>query len=500
MKILSVEQIRQLDQYTIKNEPIASINLMERASNAFVRHFTNRWSPLDEVHIFCGPGNNGGDGLAVARLLAGRNYRVHCYILFFTSNFSEDHLTNKQRLSDSKVNLHLVESANDLPPQLTGVVIDALFGSGLNKPLRGLPLEVVHFINRQKTNVVAVDIPSGMFADAAPEGEIIQADMVYTFQVPKLAFMMPASQPFIADWKAIDIGLSAQGLEASDSSIHFTTLADVRKIYIRRSRFSHKGSHGHALLIAGSLGKAGAAVLSSTSALRSGLGLLTVHLPKTLVPIIQTAVPEAMCSLDAGMNTHSGPPDLTPYNAIGVGPGIGTSASATKMMSNLLKHADIPMVIDADGLNILSENEHLYADVPMRSILTPHPGEFRRMAGPWKTDLEKIELQLAFSAKHHVIVVLKGAYTSITCPEGNIYFNSTGNHGMATAGSGDTLTGILTGLLAQGYDPLSAARTGVFLHGLAGDLALEFQHPNALIASDIACHLGDAFHHIEPVL
>jgi len=500
MKILSAEQTRQLDRYTIQNEPIASINLMERASNAFVRHFVNAHSPLKEVHIICGPGNNGGDGLAIARILSGMNYRVHCYLLIFTNHFSEDHKVNRERLNESPAEIHMIESAEGLPSRMSGVIVDAMFGSGLNKSLKGLPLQIAEYINQQPAYVVSVDIPSGMFSDTPPNGEVVRADMVYTFQMPKLVFMMAASQPYLQDWKAIDIGLSRKGIEDSETNTFYTTLADIRKDYLKRDRFSHKGSHGHALILAGSRGKAGAAVLAAMAALRSGLGLLTVHIPVTLTPILQTAIPEAMCSIDKQADTLSAPPELAEYDAIGTGPGIGTSDTTLSMLTTLLKHAEKPMVLDADALNLLSANKSLLDDIPLRSILTPHPGEFKRLAGEWKDDAQKLSMQLEFSAKHHLIVVLKGAYTSITCPEGNVYFNSTGNHGMATAGSGDTLTGILTGLLAQGYEPVAAARTGVLLHGLAGDLALGSQHPNTLIASDITSHLGDAFNHIDPVL
>jgi NAD(P)H-hydrate epimerase len=377
------------------------------------------------------------------------------------------------------------------------IIIDALFGSGLNRPLSGLPALVTEHINASGNAVISVDIPSGLFAEKPATGPVVRAHRVYTFQFPKLAFLLPDYAEFTGRWTVIDIGLLPQAILAAETDHFYTMKADVEHIFHSRATFSHKGSFGHALLLAGSEGKAGAAVLAGRAALRSGLGLLTMHIPASLLEIIQTAVPEAMCSLDAQARFLSLCPDLKPFSAIGIGPGIGQASETAACFSRLIQTAKEPLVIDADGLNILATEQTLWAHLPKGSILTPHPGEFRRLAGQWSNDYHKIELQKALSKKFGIILVLKGAYTCISDPDGRLFFNSTGNSGMATAGSGDTLTGILTGLMAQGYASLDAAILGVYLHGLAGDLALKDQSESSMIASDIIEHLGQAFKQIE---
>lgn len=481
----------------MEHEPIASIDLMERAAHAFVRHYTGSHSPQKPVHIFCGPGNNGGDGLAIGRLLHQAGYTAHIYVVRFTDQFSADFRENRKRLDKLALPVHDISSEGDLPPSVHGVLIDALFGSGLNKKLSGLPEAVVNWMNALGGEVVSVDIPSGLFADRIPEGAVVRASQVYTFQLPKLIFLLPCSAPYIGEWTVLDIGLSRAGLRQADTPYYYTNLCNARQDYQPRGRFTHKGSFGHALLIAGSKGKAGAAVLAARGALRSGAGLLTVHVPQAVLPVVQGAVPEAMCSMDSDEALATELPGLEAFSAIGAGPGIGTSEATGAMLLSLLRHTDRALVLDADALNLLAAHPDWLGELSPGTVLTPHPGEFRRLAGPWRDDLERLDKQREFSAKHHVVLALKDAHTSISAPDGNVYFNATGNNGMATAGSGDTLTGIITGLMAQGYDALPATRLGVYLHGLAGDLALETEHPNSLIASDLSRYLGKAFHHLD---
>ena len=471
---------------------------MERAAASLVRHFTNEYTNENHVHIFCGQGNNGGDGLAMARMLSNHGYKADVYLLLYSDNKSEDFEANLDRLGETDVNIHRIYTKTDLPENpLNGIIVDAIFGSGLNRALKDLPAHVVNYINEQECIVISIDIPTGVFADKPVEDPAVMAHMVYTFQFPKLAFFMPNNGIYIQKWKVLDIGLDSDAIEAVDTVFVYNTLQDMRCIYKKRSRFSHKGSHGHVLLIAGSEGKAGAAILAARATLRSGIGLLTMHLPKNLVIILQIAVPEAMCQADKSTSVLSNAPSLENYNAIGIGPGLGQHEETCDMMTDFLKRCKMPVVLDADGLNILALKKELWDDMPEGSILTPHPGEFKRLAGAWKNDFDKLKKQIDISKQRKVVIVLKGAHTSISTPDGMLYFNSTGNHGMATAGSGDSLTGLITGLLAQGYTSVEAARLAVFIHGLAGDLALGNQHPNSLIASDIISQFGHAFQHIN---
>ncbi|MEZ5009563.1 MAG: NAD(P)H-hydrate dehydratase [Chitinophagales bacterium] len=498
MNIYTAEQIRQLDQFTIKHEPISSIDLMERASTAFTNHFIIDFPNDKTVQIFCGAGNNAGDGLAIARLLFQKGITVNVFLLQFTAHYSEDFKINLRRIEKLNIPIHEIKSIEELKSkQLQGTLIDAIFGSGLNKPVTGFLAEVIIYLNETKLPIVSVDIPSGIFADQTTNSTAVQATKVYSFQYPKLAFMLPENAKYIQDWKVVDIGLLKEGESTLKTNYEYLTKDSIQSIYQSRGKFSHKGTYGHLLLIAGSKGKAGAAILTAKAALRSGIGLLSLYVPDDILPILQEAVPEAMC-LDLLQNELlENLRSTKTYPTIAIGPGLGTENDTSSFMEALLNVYSNPMVIDADGLNILSQNKSLLEKLPRHSILTPHPGEFKRLVGDWNDDFERLALQTSLATKYNVIVVLKGANTSIVNPEGEVAFNSTGNNGMATAGSGDTLTGIIAGLLTQGYIPFHAAKLGVYLHGLAGDLALDNENENSLIASDITAHLGKAFKAIE---
>ncbi len=495
MKILSGAEIRRADQYTIQHEPISSIHLMERAANMFVHKLTLDYDLSQfHIHIFCGTGNNGGDGLAIARLLYQKEYQVKAYWL--RGKQSEDFTVNFKRLEQHK-KLQLFEIKNtESLPVFSGkdIIIDAIFGIGLNRPAEGLIKNVLSHLNDSNAVKVSVDIPSGMYADKPNHEEdiIFQADKVYTFHAPKLPFLLPQYAEKVKDFSVLDIGLRREFTEHTDSNLHYTELGEAKTVYRKRNKFSHKGTYGHSLLIAGSEGKMGAAVLSAKANLRAGSGLLTVHLPLCGLNIMQASLPEAMCSTDDNNSYFTALPELS-GKTIGIGPGIGTEKGTQNAFHQLLKKANASMVIDADALNILSQNPNWINLIPQNSILTPHPKEFERLVGSWANDFERLEIQRNFSIRHQVILVLKGAHTSISSPDGNIFFNSTGNNGMATAGSGDVLTGILTALLAQSYPSLHAAVLGVYIHGLAGDLALNAQSLESLTASDIIDNLGNAF-------
>lgn len=499
MKILSAPQIREADQYTIQNEPIASIALMERAAQKVVEILINEFQSTQRVkHIFCGTGNNGGDGLAVARLLYQQQHTVKVYLL--EGNPSQDYSINLQKLREiSQIEIVQLNHPNQLKNfHPSDILVDAIFGTGLNKPLEGNIKEIVDHLNTIDVTKIAIDIPTGLFADIPNqlENTIFRSDRVYTFHAPKLSFLLPENGAYVNTFKVLDIRLASEFTESTDSKNYYLQKNDIRERYRSRKKFSHKGTYGHALLIAGSKGKMGAAVLSAKAILRTGAGLLTTHIPNEQLNIMQTSLPEAMCSLDSNSQCWSELPN-TEGKVLGIGPGIGTSIATQAVLRQLLLKESTPMVLDADAINLISFDQTMIRLIPVHSIITPHPKEFERLMEGWNDDFDRLELQRQFSIKHQLIVVLKGAHTSISDPDGNIYFNSTGNNGMATAGSGDVLTGIITSLLAQGYNSIDAALIGVYIHGLSGNLSLEIESKESLIASDIIKNLGKAFKSIK---
>jgi NAD(P)H-hydrate epimerase len=498
MKILTIENIRKADAYTIQHEPISSIDLMERASTQLFRWIKKRVGTGVKIVLFVGPGNNGGDGLALARMLAEKNYDVEVNLVVFTENTSADYNTNLLRLREIQgIEINQVTSKLDLKEvESDSLIVDAIFGSGLSRPAEGLAADVIYHVNNQRCVKVAIDIPSGLLADESSKKDfatIVRADYTLSFQMPKLAFMMPENDAFVGQWEILDIGLHSDFINTVETK-NFLMLGEDIAVSIKpRTKFSHKGTYGHALLIAGSYGKMGAAVLAAKACLRSGVGLLHVHIPKFANQIMQIATPETMLSLDRYENYFSEVPDLSPFNVVGIGPGLGMEHQSQMALKLLIQTNQHPMVFDADALNILAENLTWLAFLPKNSVLTPHPREFERLVGKWDNDFHKMELQKQFAVKHGIVVVLKGAHTSVCLPSGNCYFNSTGNPGMATAGSGDVLTGIITGLIAQGYSSATAAIVGVYIHGLAADIAIKKTGMQALIASDIIENIGKAF-------
>lgn len=499
LKILSAAQIREADRRTLEEENIASLELMERASSAFVRAFVKLYDERQPVYIFCGTGNNGGDGLAIARMLISQQFKVKPFVVGSLEKATPDFLTNKEKLEKFGTVEH-IEAMVQMPEiSAEALVVDALLGSGLSRPLTGLHAEVVLAINGSGATIVSVDVPSGIYLDQPSETDtpIICADMVITFQVPKLAFMMPASGEFVHHWKLVNIGLSQSYLREVSTPYCFVDSATIARIYQKRNKWSHKGDYGKILLIAGSKGKMGAGVLCARACLRSGAGLLTVQVPVSGYNIIQTAVPEAMALVDDSPEEFSKVPALDAFTVVGVGPGLGTTEATRDAFSALLQTVNIPMVLDADALNLLARYPDLLEYLPKIAILTPHPKEFERLVGTWAHDYERLQRQQEFSQKWGVVVVLKGPHTSITASDGTVYFNSTGNPGLATGGTGDVLTGILAGMLGQGYEPFDAAVLGVFLHGLAADLAARELGQEAIIASDLIDFLPKAYQKIN---
>lgn len=493
MKILNVDQIRSLDQSTIQHEPIAPINLMERAALAFVDWFVDRFPNTSPTKIFCGLGNNGGDGLCIARLLLERDYPIDVYVVRYAPRESDDFMHNHRRLKLVTEHVHYIELTHDIPGlRHNEVVIDAILGTGLTRPADDIVKATIEAINRAPATVVSVDIASGLYTDQPNDAidVIIEPDYTVTFQLPKLAFLLPKNGRYVGDWHLLDIRLHKRYIDLAPTLYYFTQPAEARLLLRKRARFSNKGTFGHALLLAGSFGKIGAAVLSARACLRSGVGLLTVHVPHCGYAVLQTAVPEAMCRPDAHPNVLSGSSEVesmepAAYSAVGIGPGIGKAPETLAMLKNLLPTLKTPMIVDADALNLLAENRELLTLLPPNSILTPHPKEFERLTKKWANDYEKLDSLREFTKTYGVIVVLKGAYSAIATPGGDIHFNSTGNPGLSTGGTGDVLTGVLTALLAQGYDPIEAAVLGVFAHGLAGDRVAEQRGPIGMTASDV---------------
>ena len=503
MKVFETRQIREIDDYTIRNEPVSSVDLMERAAAGCVNWLLSRILPGESIIIFAGPGSNGGDGWAIARLLADKGYaHISLYLLQISRIISPDSVVNRQRLeAQNKVSISEISQESDFPEiRKQEVIIDALFGSGLSRPLEGLSASLVKHINASGNRIISIDIPSGLQGEyniRSAEVSIIKASHTLSFEFPKRSFFYAENAIYTGDWHIIPIGLHPHIIQEKHTLFHYLTFGDIQRKYRKRARFSHKGSFGHACLIAGSFGMMGAAILAARACMKAGVGLLTTHVPRAGYPIIQGAVPESIFDIDPSDQVFTVMPDRKDFSAIAVGPGIGMAPATVKAVERLLQSSSTPVVLDADALNILAACPDLLSLLPPGSILTPHPGEFDRLAGSSDSGFNRNERQMEFATRYKVIVLLKGACSSIAMPDGTCFFNSTGNPGMATAGSGDVLTGILLSLMAQGYNPAEAALLGTYVHGLAGDLAASETGQQALIASDIIDNLGKAFIKIE---
>lgn len=502
MKFFRCQQIREIDNQTIRNEPVTSIDLMERAAGQLLKWYVRSFDRSKKVIIFVGPGNNGGDGLAFARLLSENRFHPEVYFVKLPGSTSEDWATNRQRLeNETPVRLRILGSIDEFPViGSDDIVIDAIFGSGLNKPAEGLAAQVIRQLNQFDAVIISVDMPSGLFGEDNSNNNpdnIIRADITLAFQFPRLSFLFQENARYTGEWIVLPIGLDINAIAMTPSPFFLLDNDSVALLVKPRTRFDHKGIFGHGLLIAGSYGKAGAALLGAKAALRSGIGLVTCHLPASCTQVIQTAIPEAMVKADSDLKIITEPQNIDPYDAIGIGPGIGTDPMTQKVLHNYLLCRNIPIVIDADAINILGLNDKWLSALPKNSVLTPHIKEFERIAGSSENGYKRLEKQTEFSRIHNCVVVLKGAYTSVTTPDGRVFFNTTGNPGMATAGSGDVLTGMILSLLAQGYSPENASVLGVFLHGMAGDIAALKSSWESLIASDIIADIGNAFNRLK---
>ncbi|PVX52490.1 hydroxyethylthiazole kinase-like uncharacterized protein yjeF/hydroxyethylthiazole kinase-like uncharacterized protein yjeF [Balneicella halophila] len=493
MKILSPKQIAEADHYTIKNEPISPVNLMERAATKCFEWISSNFENTKSVKVFCGTGNNGGDGLVIARLLKNKGFSVKTFILPLGNKQTEEFSINLKRLDDVCAKIVFIEKQEDLPKlSPRDLIIDAIFGNGLNRAPEGLSKNLIQYINEAKATVIAIDIPSGLFSgkSVTAKDSVIKAHHTLTFQVPKLAFFLPDNKNFIKDWTILDIKLNTSFINKLPTKYHYFTAQEAKATYkARNDKWAHKGTYGHSLIIGGSYGKIGAPTLSAKAALKIGSGLVTAYIPKCGYTIMQTALPEVMAETDHEIELADFTPTIN-ATVIEIGPGMGTSDLTLAGFKKFLQNNKTPLVVDADALNCLALNKELLTLLPKNSILTPHPKELERLIGKWDNDYEKLEKIKIFVEKYSIILVVKGAYT-LTATKEAFYFNSTGNNALATAGSGDVLTGIITGLLAQGYSPREASCFGVYIHGRTAEIYTTNHAPETFTASLIADYLSD---------
>jgi ADP-dependent NAD(P)H-hydrate dehydratase / NAD(P)H-hydrate epimerase len=501
VKIFSADQFRKWDEATIRNEPVSSSDLMERAARKCRDWIFEKNFHQSSFKIFCGKGNNGGDGLAIARLLAEDFASVFVYIVEGTNPGSADFNINLKSLSSRKdIPVSYISTPQDFPGiEENCIVIDALFGTGLNKPPAGIFAALIEHMNSSPAVIISIDMPSGMFADkTSHQNSIVHARYTLSFGGYKLGFMAAENAAFFGEVHILDIGLDQN--YGRNENAHFELVEEsmTRKIFRSRNPFSHKGNFGHALLAAGSYGKMGAAILAAKACLHSGSGLLTMRIPKCGYDIIQKSVPEAMADADESeLHLQTNISNAGKYNAAGIGPGIGTDKRTIEFVADFLRSFQKPLVIDADALNCISIEYDLFSLIPPHSILTPHPKEFDRLFGIHQNEFERIDKAIQISKAHDLIIVLKGHRTLIAGPNTPAYFNSTGNAGMAKGGSGDVLTGLITSFLAQNYAPLDAALIGCYIHGLAGDNAAARLTEEYMTPTDIVNFLPSAFRFLK---
>ena len=497
IKVFSAEQIRQADEATLRQENISEINLMERAAACCTSWILENIPPGVSFAIFCGKGNNGGDGLAIARQLFSRGKNIDVYLVDGTGNESDCFTQNLKAWKSIPGNSTILLSDSKSIPDFTSstIIIDALFGIGLSRSVESPVAEIIQEINSSPCKIISIDVPSGLFCDQVTEAikNVVAAHHTLTFSYAKQAFFYPEYAHLTGNIEILDIHLNKDFERKTAAIAQIPTDANINSMLGSRPSFGHKGTFGHALLLVGSTGKSGAALLSTQSCLRSGVGLVTVRTPKECALPIQIAAPEAMCNADEHAHYLTEIVKPEGYSAIGVGPGIGMDHQSGNVLKRLIQDYKSPMVLDADALNHLADNPTWLNFLPAGCILTPHLGEFNRLAGKIADPFERTKKQLEMAKKYNCYILLKGKYSALACPDGQLFFNPTGNHGMAKGGSGDVLTGLITGLLAQGLSPLKAALCGAYLHGLAGDFCAQKTHPNSMTSGDIISFFADAF-------
>ncbi len=479
MPLLVSKQIREADAYTIAHEPISSINLMERASKAFVGWFINHFQDKKQtIAVYCGTGNNGGDGLAIARILCDHGYcNIDVKICSFSDKASDDFNENLKRLKTTKIAFQTLKNGSESSKETADIIIDAILGSGLNKPLAGGYKKLVEHLNSLQKTVVAVDVPTGFFTDGEipKNAAVLKADLVITFQQPKINFLLPESGPYINCCEVVKIGLNEDFINTADTPYFLVEEHDARQLLKPRKRFSNKGTYGHALIIAGNDETMGAALLASSACAHAGAGLTTACIPQSGLIALNSSMPEVMALL----RDENKLPDIKwdKFSAIGIGPGLGKEPGTLKLLKAICKNYSKPVVVDADALNVLAENQSLLKKLPAGSIITPHMKEFDRLFGEHTSWWQRLQTAKAKAKELHIYIILKNDYTITATPDERLYFNSTGNPAMASGGMGDVLTGVVTSLLAQQYSAQHACLLGVYIHGKAGD---ELALPNRL--------------------
>ncbi|WP_223035085.1 NAD(P)H-hydrate dehydratase [Hanstruepera marina] len=497
MKIFSKEQIYEGDRLTAERQNITSTELMERAGTQIFNWIHMRMQGAQvPIHVFCGIGNNGGDGLVVARHLITHGYNVKTYIVNYSDKRSKDFLINYERIKETTKEWPTLLGRDDERPRVDpqDIIIDAVFGIGLNRPAADWVIDLFQHFRQSKAFTLSIDIPSGLKTDKVPDDEnnVVWAGYTLSFQSPKLVFFLPDTAKYTVQWEVLDIGIDREYLMSTATEVDLIGKHEVLPIYQPRDKFSHKGMFGHALIIGGSYGKIGAVNLASRAALTSGAGLVTAYVPKCGYIPLQTSFPEAMVLTDVADEYISNIDFNIIANVIGIGVGLSVHDETKIAFQNFIKANTVPLVIDADGINLLSRDKELLEYLPKHTVLTPHPKELEMLIGKWHDDFDKLEKVKKLSNDHELIVVVKGANT-ITVSGDKLYINSSGNPGLATAGTGDVLTGVITGLIAQGYDPLAASVFGVYLHGKAADIAVEDLGYQSLIASHIIEAFGEAY-------
>jgi NAD(P)H-hydrate epimerase len=505
MKLATREIVREIDRVTIEEYGIPGIILMENAGRAVARVVLQEFPQAKRVAIFAGGGNNGGDGFVVARHLMGEGLDVTTYLATDPRKYKGDALTNLEALR--RIGGKLVELKGDFSVyEKADAIIDALFGTGLDREVEGFYREVIEFINSQPVPRVAVDLPSGLNADTGfPLGVSVRASVTVTFVLPKLGLAIYPGIDYAGRVYVVDI-TTPKFLE-DGIPFELITYDTVRGILKPRHPNTHKGSFGHLLVVSGSPGKTGAATLVGLGALRVGTGLVTVGIPRSLNPIMEEKLTEAMTeplpetgsgclgreSVEAVLNIMS-----SRKTALAIGPGISTTEDTAEFLYEILRRATIPIVVDADGITLIARNLGVLREVKVPLILTPHPGEMSRLVGKTSEEIQRDRIGVArdFSSMYNVYTVLKGARTVVSTPEGGVFINPTGNPGMASGGMGDVLSGVIGGFLAQGYSPQDACVLGVFSHGLAGDLAAKKRGEAGIVAGDVAHLMPKALNRI----
>lgn len=494
MKILSAQQLAEADKSTIDKQQITSNDLMERVATLVFERIHQRLNGAPvPIKIFCGIGNNGGDGLAIARHMIQHGYHVTVYVTNCSKKRSPDFLINYDRIKDVTKDWPILLSCKEDFPEISpqDIIIDAIFGTGINRALEGWMADLIHYLNDSKTFKVAVDMPSGLYANTphSKEDAILKVDHTFTFQTPKLSFFLPETGNYVGSFEVINIGLDPEYMMQAAPLAQVISKEAAQNMYQPRKKFTHKGNYGHVLTFAGSKGKMGAAVLSASASINAGAGKVTAYIPEDGNLVLQSSVPEVMTIQSRGEDYITDFEHSLKDTVLCIGPGIGTEKDTCSAFAKALKEQTTPVVIDADGIIILAQQPELLKDVPKDSILTPHDGELKQLLGEWKDDYERLEKAQEFSKENDVILVLKGAHT-ITVAGSSQYVNDTGNPGMATAGSGDVLSGIIAAFLAQKYDPLTATVFAVYIHGASGDLAAQTYAHEGLKASVISNFIG----------